>query len=211
MKCYCYETASEFVLCAEQVAPEQVEGVKAAWFQEEAGRFVKVYPSTVEDKALISYNFERLGEAMLTNEGDWSVALASFAQKCKAHGIEWYITGSISEAARGVSIEPHDIDIVVHERDFYKVRDAFSECVVEPFVDNMGTWIVRYFGRLCLDGVMVDVVADASRNAESYSYERILWNGFPLLVESLEKRLAIERERERHDRICAIEAFMVRS
>lgn len=209
MKCYCYETESEFILCAENVEEAHVNGVKAAWFEEENTRFVKRYPSSVNDKALVSENFARLGEAMLTNAGDWQMALASFAQKSAESGIEWYITGSISEAARGVKIEPHDIDIVVHERDFYKVRDVFSDCVVEPFVDNNGTWIVRYFGRLCLDGVMVDVVADESRNAENHLYEHIMWRGHDLAVEPLEVRLAIERERERTDRIVAIENHMV--
>jgi hypothetical protein len=117
----------------------------------------------------------------------------------------------VSEAVLGVDIKPHDIDIVIHERDFFKVKDVFSDFVVEPFVDNKGTWVVRYFGRLCINGVMIDVVADEKRNEENYFYESAEWNGYNLKVEPLHVRYEIELQRDRKDRFVAIKKYMERT
>lgn len=207
MKCYCYETESEFLLCVEDVEEKYVDNVKAAWFKKYEDKFLKIYPKTVTEKELIKKNFERLGESMFLNSGDWKNALLTFAKKSSENKIKWYITGSVSEAVLGVDINPHDIDIVIHERDFFKVKDVFGDFLVEPFVDNNGTWVVRYFGRLCIDGVMIDVVADEKRNEENYFYETIQWNGYSLKVEPLQARYEIELQRDRKDRIHAIKKY----
>lgn len=104
MKCYCYETEKEFVFCVEN-ADVKLE---------------KIYPNTISDKELIMENFSRLGESMFKGNGDWEKALKKFADKCYEKNIEWYITGSVSEAIIGVDISPHDIDIVSHVNDFFK-------------------------------------------------------------------------------------------
>lgn len=148
---------------------------------------------------------------MFLNSGDWKNALLTFAKRSRENKIKWYVTGSVSEAVFGVDVKPHDIDIVTHERDFFKVKDLFSDFVVEPFVDNKGTWVVRYFGRLCIDGVMIDVVADEKRNEENYFYEPVEWNGYTLKVEPLQVRYEIELQRDRKDRFVAIKKYMERT
>lgn len=208
MKCYCCETETEFLLCVEDVKEKYVDNVKAAWFKKDKDKFLKSYPKTVTEKELIKKNFERLGESMFLNSGDWKNALLTFAKKSSENKIKWYITGSVSEAVSRVDVKPHDIDIVIHERDFFKVKDVFGDFLVEPFVDNNGTWVVRYFGRLCIDGVMIDVVADEKRNEENYFYEPIQWNGYTLKVEPLQVRYEIELQRDRKDRIHAIQKYM---
>jgi hypothetical protein len=208
MKCYCCETESEFLFCVEEVDEKYIENVEAAWFKRYEDKFLKIYPKTVADKELIKKNFERLGESMFLNSGHWKNALLTFAKKCSENKIKWYITGSVSEAVLGVDINPHDIDIVTHEEDFYKVKDVFSDFLVEPFVDNNGTWVVRYFGRLCVEGVMIDVVADEKRNEENHYYEPVQWNGYTLKVEPLQVRYEIELQRNRIDRIQAINKYL---
>ncbi len=84
----------------------------------------------------------------------------------------------------------------------------FRDYLIEPFVDNKGTWIVRYFGRLCIDGVMIDVVADDSRDEENHSYTSVQWNGYTLKVEPIQERYKIEIQRGRKDRIKAIEEYL---
>lgn len=208
MNCYCYETEENFILCVENVEPEMSATVEAAYYQKVNDRYLKVFPLDVNYKELIKENFARLGESMFLGKGRWEEALKIFAEVCAEAGIRWYVTGSASEAVTGVKIAPHDLDLVPHTEDFFKIKDLFSQYLTEPFVDNKGTWAARYFGRLCINGVMVDIAADDSRNEENHAYEDIKWGGCLLKVESLESRYKTEIQRNRKDRITAIEEFM---
>jgi hypothetical protein len=208
MKCYCYETEDEFVLCVEDADEKSEEIIQHAWFKKTDNRFIKPYPKEVEDKELISRNFACFGQAMFEGASDWKNALSLFAQKCNENQIEWYIIGSISEAVLGVSIKPHDIDIIVHTNDFYRVKNIFPDALVEPFVDNTGTWIVRYFGRLCLAGVMIDIAADDKMNLGNHQYDKVSWNNYEIYIEPLQSRYQIELKRNREDRIKAIAVYL---
>jgi len=216
MKCYCYDTESEFVFCVQDADPRLEDVIQHAWFKKTDEGFTKIYPNIegngigTEDKELISRNFARLGQSMF--EGmlgfDWRNPLSLFAQKCLDNGIEWYIIGSISEAVLGVNIKPHDIDIIIHTRDFFRVKNLFPDSVVEPFVDNKGTWLVRYFGRLCLAGALFDIAADEGMNLGNHQYDRVSWNGYDVYIEPLHVRYQTEIKRKREDRIKAIETYM---
>lgn len=218
MKCYCYETETDFCLCVKDVENTQLENaIQHAWFEKIDNGFIKVYPMkgmdngvTEEDKEIIIRNFARLGPSMF--EGmlncDWERALLTFTQKCKDNDIEWNVFGSLSEKIIGVDIKPHDIDIFVHTRDFFKVKNIFKSCVVEPFVDNKGEWLVRYFGRLCIDGVLFDIAAEDRLNRENHKYDKVLWNGYDIYVEPLKIRYSLEIQRKRKDRLKAMELYM---
>ena len=109
-----------------------------------------------------------------------------------------------------MEIRPHDIDIFVHTKDFYKVKDLTRDYVIEPLGDNKGNWLVRYFGKLCIDGAPVDIAADEKLNIESNPqlYEKVSWNGYDIFITPLKQRYAVEIQRNRKDRIKAIEAYM---
>lgn len=174
MRCSTFLQDDAFVLCVEDVPPSLVPVLEGAWFQRDGGgsRFIKSYPLPVEDQVTIAANFPRLGPAMFTGEdADWEAALETFANRCADTGIEWYATGSVCDALRGIAITPHDLDLVVNTRDFWRARDIFLPEIVEPFVDNGGSWVVQYFGRICLSNTQVDLVADPSRNADAHHYE----------------------------------------
>lgn len=216
MKCYCYDTESEFTLCVEDVNESLADVIQHAWFEKTDKGFRKIYPNIegngvdAEDKVMVSRNFARLGQSMFEGMLDckWMSALLTFAKKCRDNNIEWYVFGSICEVVRGLNINPHDIDIIVHTRDFYKIKDIFLDFVIEPFVDNKGTWLVRYFGRLCLDGVLFDIVADDKMNIENHEYDKVLWNEYDILVEPFQNRYNLEIKRGREDRIKAMEAYL---
>lgn len=217
MKCYCYETETDFVLCVEDAGMNYEEKILHAWYKKTDKRFLKIYSRNIEDggvceedKELIKRNFARLGQSMFEGVFDWQNILLLLAQKFSENGIEWYLFGSTSEALLGVNIKPNDMDIIVHTRDFYKVKSLFSDYVVEPFGDNKGTWIVRYFGRLCLEGALIDIAADDKMNMENHQhqYEKVLWNGFEVFIEPLQDRYKVEISRNRIDRIKAIEKYM---
>jgi len=217
MKCYCYETETEFVLCVEDADIQSEYNLQAAWYEQTDRGYIKSYPKEMdnngveeEDKELVKRNFAQLGQSMFEGVSDWKNALLLFAQKCLDNGIEWYIIGSVSEAVLGVNIKPRDIDIIVHTSDFFKVKNIFADSVVEPFFDNKGEWLVRYFGRLCLGGVMFDIAADEGMNLENHQhqYEKVTWNDYDIFIEPLQARYQVELDREREERIKAIETYI---
>ena len=118
------------------------------------------------------------------------------------------MTGSVSEALIGVRVKPGDIDIIAHTDDFFKMREVFPDYIVEPFFDNRGEWALRYFARLCIDGVRVEIAADLSRNEDNHLYHTINWRGHRIKVEPLHVRFEAERFRGRTDRIEAIKEYL---
>ncbi|MFA6730459.1 MAG: hypothetical protein WCR95_05645 [Eubacteriales bacterium] len=217
MKCYCYETETDFVLLVENAEPKHIDTILHAWFVKTKRGYEKTYPKNGEDKLwhknsadkeLIKKNFARLGQSMFSGVFDWKSVLTALAQKFLENKIQWYIFGSCCEAVRGVKITPNDIDIIVHTSDFYKVKELFPDNIVEPFVDNHGTWLVRYFGRLCLGGAIVDIAADEKLNMENHPYENLTWNGFEVFAEPFHKRYKIETERGRENRLKAMREYM---
>ena len=222
MKCYCYETETEFAYCVEGAEGKIQENLQADryWTKIGENKFVKIYPTDTgwddawyvkpEYKEAVVNNFARLGQSWLEGVFDWEGVLLRLARIFAENGIEWYIIGSLSETVLGVDIKPHDIDIAVHTRDFYKVKDLTREYVVEPLADNKGNWLVRYFGKLCVDGASVDIAADEKMNGERrrLPYQKILWNGCEVYIEPLQLRYEVELRRGRKDRIKAIEEYM---
>lgn len=207
MRCYCVANEENFDFYVEGVTEHEVANIEAAWFQRDGERYVKRYPSWIEDQETLARNFALLGPSMFKKIGLWEDSLEIFAQICEAEGIRWAITGSISEAVQGVDVDPHDLDIVVHTEDFFKVKEIFIDHMVEPFIDNGGTWVVRYFGRICLRGMMLDIVADDNRNMEGHTYNKVNWREYNLLVEPLLDRFIIELHRKRYERIAAFELY----
>lgn len=209
MKCYCIETEEEFIFYIENTNVEYEKRILDAWYQKIGnGKYAKKYPNTICDKVRLKDNFSRLGESMFSEIGDWEKALNTFVEKCNDENIVWYITGSVSEAVIGVKVLPHDIDIVCHVKDFFRLKNIFLDYLIEPFVDNQGIWVVRYFGRLCIEGVMLDIVADESRNEENHVYTPVYWHGHTIKVEPLHERYKIEIQRKRENRIKAIEEYL---
>jgi len=184
--------------------------------------------SNQREKELINNNFSRSGQAMFESSlsgFDWKKPLELLARKFNENKIEWYIVGSVGDALCGVDIKPFDIDIVVHTRDYFKAKDIcyynFTDSVIAPFTDNQDICPLRYFGRLFLAGAMIDVAAaDETWNLESRQqgfgrftnpisgYEKALWSGYDVYLESLQLRHQIEIARNRKDRIKAFEKYM---
>jgi hypothetical protein len=209
MDCYCTENEEKFIYCVENVEEKYVQNIEHAWFKRENGKFTKEYPNNIENKDIIKNNFVKYGESMFKSEGNWKHSLKIFAEKCNQEKIKWYVFGSASETIIGVDIEPFDLDIIIHVDHFYKAEKLFLEYLMEPFVDNKKTWVVQYFGRICIDGIMIDVVAEEKLNEENNEYENIVWENYEIKVYPLLKRYYIEKEgKNRKERIEKIEEYM---
>jgi len=72
---------------------------------------------------------------------------------------------------------------------------------MEPFQDLGNSWVVRYFGRLCIEGMQIDLAADEKANLDNHVYDSINWNGIQIFLEPVELRLEIEKTRNRKERI----------
>jgi len=222
MRCHCVDNDSEFLLCVEEVeSPELAEAIQHMAWRQDGERFVLPYPQTAvadqRERELVTANFARLGPAMFEaslSGIDWERPIDMLARALAGEKIEWYLVGSAGDALRGVAVQPFDIDIVVHTRDYQKAREVcfgeFADAVVQPFTDTPGLFALRCFGRLFLAGAMVEVAADEAWNRESREppYEQVAWNGHDLLLESLQLRQRIEMARGRQDRIRAFGQFM---
>lgn len=222
MKCYCYENESNFIFCVEDVENIHLENfVRHKGWEETDGKLLMPYPQHMFpdnwDKDLISRNFSRLGQAVFESGllgFDWEKPLELMAQKFEEHGIEWYLIGSASDAIRGIDVKPGDIDLVIHTRNYKKVKDIFysqfSDSIISPFTDNKGLLPLQYITRLFLDGALFEIAADENWNLRKRQpiYEKTTWHGYNFYVEALQLRYQIERWRKREDRIKAIEAFM---
>lgn len=209
MKCYCIETDDKFTYYAENVEPEYSKLLEDdPWWKKEGDKFIKEYPGKIDNSEIIKANFRKFGGLMFKNEGDWEKSLELFAEKCSAEKIKWYVTGSVSEAVLGVNIIPHDIDIIVSENDFYRIRDLFLEYLIEPFVNTNG-WLVKFFGKILIDGKMFDIAADEKVFAYFNDYDNIVWKKYEIKAEPLKKRYETEIQRNRVERIKKIKEFML--
>ncbi len=215
MKCYCIENDDRFIFCVENAEKEYIKNIETAWFRLDNGKYIKDYSNNFEDKEIVKNNFPKLGEELFKSKGNWKEALQLFAKKCSENNIEWYIVGSISETLRGVEINPKDIDIVVSEENYLKIRDLFLDCLIEvlplpkdkPF-PWMRFWPILHFGRFCINGILFEVVADEHRDKESQNFDEIMWEGYLLNIEKLERRYETEKQRNRTERIKKIEDYM---
>jgi hypothetical protein len=246
LKCYCYETNSAFTFCVEDAENKQLDDViqHMAWRKID-DKFLLTYPQTAfssqHEKELIKNNFNRLGEKMFSSSlsgFDWKPPLEMLARKFNEHRVEWYIVGSIGDALRGVDVKPSDIDIVVHTKDYANAKEIcyfdFPDSIIAPFTgcpdispqkffDNPNGYFINpltYFGRMFLNGAMIEVTADKAWDAESRQqgfrgfsgqiskYEKFLWNGYDLCLESIQLRREVEIARDRKDRVKALEEYM---
>jgi hypothetical protein len=84
---------------------------------------------------------------------------------------------------------------------------------------------LKYFGRLFLAEAMIEVASDEIwdfesrqtehkkavwRGYEHSEYEKIVWHGHSIYLESFQHRYQIEKDRNREDRIKAFEEYMNR-
>jgi hypothetical protein len=215
MKCYCVETKDKFLYYLENVEEKYVKNIEnwgggsvIYFFKKEGDRYIKEFPNNFENKEIIKANFQKNGESLFENKGDWETALEIFAEKCSNEKIDWYILGSVSETVRGINIIPHDIDMVVHVKDLKKIELLFLDYLIEPIIDYGDSWVLQYFGRICIDGVIIEIAADNDESKDFYIYENFMWKNYCIKIKPIKKRYEIEIGRNRIERIEKIKEYM---
>lgn len=196
--------------------------LESQYYSLESGNFVKRYPRGVRNIEKIKTNYRKYAEEMFLQMGyfeevQWEKALQSFIDKIKDYDIDWWLTGSCALCVRGISVMPHDVDIMLNSKEIDKIEDIFSDYIVEPIISSKG-WVTDYFGVLFLYA-RIDLAFDPQEFADKpypcdfgvyamNNLESIMWKGKNIKVPPLELQLQVNRRRKRYDRVKAIEDYL---
>jgi hypothetical protein len=190
MKCYCKQDDNGFYYVVEDAPEDKYELIQRAFYERNGNIFLKWYRVDMPDKEIVVPNYERLApNIFMRNKANWVNALDIFCKIAKKNSINFIVSGSVSACIHGVDILPTDIDIDVDLTDFEKLKECFHEYIIEPLIFDDTLLIVKYFGRLCLDNVWIDVCALPNKGYEVKEIEIKCWNGHIIYVQSLQECL----------------------
>ena len=139
---------------------------------------------------------------------NWETALDCFCKVAKENNIDFYLIGSITASVRGVNIVPHDIDVIVDVGDFWKAKDVFKDVTIEPFSECLEDNPVDYFGKIHVNGFVIDISAKPQNIYGRHKIEMLCWNGYILKSQSLELLRLVYIKNNRHEYVNAIDEFL---
>ena len=214
------EATVEFILA--DVEPAHAAAVRGLGYAERDQYFVRAFPA---DSAHIDRAFENLArhaETLILQKAvslsrPWERALGALLEKTAAADVEWWLVGSAALAARGIDIEPGDLDLATDGAGASHLGDLLHDHLIEPITRQEG-WISEWFGRAflhcCIDWVgAVRLQADQPEPSDfgpetMRRREKVVWQGHTLLVPPLDLQLAVSRRRGLAERVAKIEAFL---
>jgi len=85
--------------------------------------------------------------------------------------VQWALVGSLGLAVRGISTEPHDIDIITDEAGAYEMERLFSRFVKRRVELLTSERIRSHFGILEIEGVRVEIMGDFQVKLPDGSWE----------------------------------------
>jgi hypothetical protein len=184
--------------------------------------FIRRVPPTAPDLDATFARFERHVEELLEQTArlrrvPWQDALGETARRLEHAGVEWFLSGSAALAARGIAVEPRDLDLVT--TDDRRTAAALADVHIEPPVEDEDRgWIAAWFGRAFV-GARVEWVAGVDPDVDVWPgpseigpaaaarLEPIDWNGRTLFLSPLDLQLAVCEQRGLDDRGEAIRAY----
>lgn len=145
---------------------------------------------------------------------DWETGLAELADRVEGSGLRWWLYGSGALAARGLAIQPGDLD--VHVSDAALAGRLMADLLIEP-VTRMHGWVADAGGR-AYAGIIIEWLSGAHPTGTDPPHEQeetaaahlelVPWRGRRVLVPSLEIQLATAERRELADRAAMIRRAM---
>lgn len=221
MKLCTEEREGKIYFLIREVEPKFLPVLQMCYYQPDEDGFFKAYPADYPNVELIRENFVRNGIEMFQQLGYfkpvlWEQGLQEFIRRVQGSGISWWLTGSCAVCLRGIGLNPHDVDIMVESRDIPKIIELFREDIFEPIVDTQG-WVTKDFGVLFLS-CRVDIASDPApclddpQPVDCGPYakthlERVMWKGFEVWVPPLALSIAVNKKRERWDRVALMEGY----
>lgn len=222
------EDESHWYFIVSDTPAQYGKALKAMFFQALGPRQVKAFPKTgrhfAQDLGAIQSNFARTVKTIFMQLSDiepipWEEALSEFALIVKDQEIDWWIVGSCALAVRGVSVSPHDLDIMVAPQDLDTVVSLFSDSIVEPFHETED-WVVQFYGSAFLGALIAfasspQTWVDRPQPTDFGLYamehlEDIVWRGTRIRIPPLDLQLDVNKRRGRTQTVRAIEDFIRR-
>ncbi len=138
----------------------------------------------------------------------WRALLRDLAQGLQAQGVDYRLVGGAALALRGLDVELNDLDLEMSKSDAYAFEERFAESVVVPVTWRETETLRAHYGRLEIDGVPVDVMAELERRIDGRwvptfgaTHETVDLGGVAISVLSLEEEPLAYLRRGRLDRV----------
>jgi hypothetical protein len=181
-----------------------------------SGALVWEYPAGVGGWEDASRNWLHHGPEFFdqlhgTRPVDWEAGLAWIIDRVERAEADWFLVGSAALAARGVDVDPGNVDIALDEAGADRLASRVGEALMQPIHDTEGWVVSTRYGRLFHDcpiqviGGLLDqdwpTPWDSTARA---ALETITWRGHAIRVAPLSFHLAHARRMLRNDHARAI-------
>jgi hypothetical protein len=202
--------------------PALQDALRSLAYADANGEFVHRVRADAADLEATYERFERHVEELLEQTArlrpvPWREALDETAKRLDRAGVEWFLAGSAALAARGIPVDPRDLDLVT--TDARRTAAAFADVQIQPPAeDRERRWIAAWFGR-AFSGARVEWVAGVYPEVDVWPgpseigpaaaarLEPIDWNGRTMFLSPLDLQLAVCEHRELDHRVEAIRAY----
>jgi hypothetical protein len=134
----------------------------------------------------------------------------------RAHGLDWFLPGSVAAVLRGADVQPRDVDLVTTHDGAHELARRFAAELVHPLAHS-DSWIAARFGRAFagariewIGGIRPDAEEDGPKEFSAATAERleeVVWRGHRLRVPPLDVMIAVARARGLADRAAALETL----
>ena len=130
--------------------------------------------------------------------------------------VRWALVGSLNLALQGVDVEPEDIDIVTDREGVLEIGELLRDFVVEEIRYKEGKKMAACFGKLNVNGVLIDIIEDPRmREDESHKWKEkglcdlvILDLGVRVPAMSLRSELDAYKILGKTEKVRKIESFL---
>jgi hypothetical protein len=167
-------------------------------------------------------NFQRYAEPMILQTAGvqsvpWDETLLALLEILNGHDIDWWLLGGAALSARGLTVSPHDIDLVVADSDTFHLEELLLDYIVQPVIATPG-WVHNSFARAFMRSRVewvggVSPLADQEYPSDqgpiaARRLEEINWRGRRIRVPPLDLQLEVCRRRGLAARAAVIEQVL---
>jgi hypothetical protein len=148
--------------------------------------------------------------------GNWRAAFRELLSRAGQARVPFAVAGGVALAVRGVDVRPGDIDVLTTLQGADALGDSYRDVLVVPVATEpgFGRW-----GRAFTGGIRVEWLGTPARVQEgpwplaaaewsvTSPFDEIRWENRSLRVPPLDVQRQVEVQRQRQDRVAAIDAF----
>jgi hypothetical protein len=147
---------------------------------------------------------------------NWPVPFRDLLSRAGQARVPLAVVGSVALAVRGVDVCPGDIDVLTTLEGADALAESYQDALVVPLFTSPG---FGRFGRAFTGGIRVEWLGNPARAQEgpwplaaaawsiASPFEEVSWENRLLRVPPLELQRAVEAQRQRQDRVAAIDDF----